>query len=309
MCYIIIMAENRESIFDAEPLSDTEKIARQESRFGNPQKIERILNTADVARIVNIDDYILDAIGTHSNEVDLAFLRERTKSKTLDVSAFSSNAALLSLLRTEDGYMRAIFKPSSGESSRRKAEFSITRFYPRERDAYRLDKALHFDVVPPTIIRKIRLGENQNPVLGSLQLFVPREYAIPFDKVRNDDREKYTQTVDWQKIAVLDYLINNADRKDANMLAVIGPQPGVIAIDHGCSFCRISNNDIMGPRRDLRVRRAPICQEIFDLLEVAMGNTDRILASMSQDILARQSIPGESIVEKMEKILADRRIP
>jgi len=293
--------KNRETIFGTEPTRDTEGLTPRESRFGDLKRIETILNTADIATIISIDDYILDAIGTHSNEVDIAFLQG--KGKPLDVHAFSSNTALLSLLKTKEGYLRAIFKPESGESTRRKAEFNITRFYPRERDAYRLDKALGLDVVPPTVIRRVRLKDSQDAVLGSLQLFIPREYALPFNKISREDREKYTRTIDWQKIAVLDYLINNADRKDANMLAVTGSTPGVIAIDHGCSFCHINNRDIMGPRLDLRLQKTPLDQEVLGLLRNAQNNMHRILPRMSQDILARQSIPGESIIEKIEHIL------
>jgi len=151
--------------FSYEP--NSEKIVESESRFGDKEKILRVMESGRVVDCGLIEEVYPDRIAPHANEV-----------RVVDVQEVSShvNKAMTVDLEGEGGEkIRCVFKPLSGESSAVKAEISrdtgcapesIYPFYTMERLAYTVSEHFGFDVVPPTVIREIE-GE-----VGSLQFFL-----------------------------------------------------------------------------------------------------------------------------------------
>ena len=116
--------------------------------------------------------------------------------------------------------LRAVYKPVRGE--RPLWDFPRRTLYLREVAAYLVDAALGLHRVPVTVLRDGPLGP------GSVQRFV-HVLDEPLTAERAAKLESQLRAV-----AVLDVLINNADRKRSHLLVVDGPS--VKAIDNALSF-------------------------------------------------------------------------
>ena len=120
----------------------------------------------------------------------------------------------------EEDRFEVIYKPEKGE--RPLWDFPAGTLYKRERSAFLLDRLLGFDLVPPTVV-----GEGPHGV-GSVQLFIahdPEAHYFTFHK-------QYGEIM--AQVSVLDFIINNADRKGGHLLCDEGGR--VWAIDNGLSF-------------------------------------------------------------------------
>ena len=119
----------------------------------------------------------------------------------------------------ESGY--AIYKPAQGENPL--WDFP-PELYRREVAAYRLSRALHWSIIPPTVKRAdgLELG------VGSLQAYIPTDYRCTFFELREQHAERMRQ------FALFDWLANNADRKGGHILE--GEAGHLWGIDNGLSF-------------------------------------------------------------------------
>jgi hypothetical protein len=116
--------------------------------------------------------------------------------------------------------LRAVYKPVRGE--RPLWDFPRRTLYLREVAAYVVDAALGLHRVPVTVLRDGPLGP------GSVQRFVHvLDEALTADRATKLDSQ-------LRAVAVLDVLINNADRKRSHLLVIDGPS--VKAIDNALSF-------------------------------------------------------------------------
>ncbi len=100
--------------------------------------------------------------------------------------------------------------------------FPRRTLYLREVAAYVVDSALGIHSVPVTVLRDGPLGP------GSVQLFV----HVAERKLTPEQADRLEGQL--RAVAVLDVLINNADRKRTHLLVVDGPR--VHAIDNALSF-------------------------------------------------------------------------
>jgi uncharacterized repeat protein (TIGR03843 family) len=116
--------------------------------------------------------------------------------------------------------LRAVYKPVRGE--RPLWDFPRRTLYLREVAAYIVDSALGLHRVPVTVLRDGPLGP------GSVQRFVH-----VLDEPLTDERAQKLEA-QLRDVAVLDVLINNADRKRTHLLVIDGPN--VKAIDNALSF-------------------------------------------------------------------------
>jgi uncharacterized repeat protein (TIGR03843 family) len=116
--------------------------------------------------------------------------------------------------------LRAVYKPVRGE--RPLWDFPRRTLYLREVAAYVVDTALGLHRVPVTVLRDGPLGP------GSVQRFV-HVLEEPLTAERAEQLESQLRAV-----ALLDVLINNADRKRTHLLVIDGPS--VKAIDNALSF-------------------------------------------------------------------------
>lgn len=144
---------------------------------------------------------------------------------------WSSNYAFLVQVCEGDAEVRAVYKPLRGE--RPLWDFPQGTLCHREQATYLVAEALGWHLIPPTVMREGQHG------MGSVQLFIdhdPEEHYFTFE----GDPVLRPQL---QQIALLDVIINNADRKAGHVLlqtAAAGDEPGqagrLWGIDHGICF-------------------------------------------------------------------------
>ncbi|HSL97035.1 MAG TPA: SCO1664 family protein [Candidatus Deferrimicrobiaceae bacterium] len=120
----------------------------------------------------------------------------------------------------QPGDLLAVWKPTRGE--RPLFDFPIGTLSRREVAAYLVSEALHWRVVPPTVLRDGPFGE------GSLQRFVEVDPEA--------DVVVMLQTADarLRRVALFDAIVNNTDRKGGHLLPIPGGH--VYAVDHGVTF-------------------------------------------------------------------------
>lgn len=169
----------------------------------------------------------------------------------------ASNDTILVVVEHSGRYLRAVYKPISGEVPL--YDFAAGTLGLREAAAYRLSCELGLDVVPPTIIR-----HNLPSGPGSLQAYVedsggeeavtisavdeiPNDHAPIFALRSQDDRDlvlSHNMDEHLRRLAFFDLLANNADRKAGHVitgsyLPGTGPEAGEIGlygIDNGLTF-------------------------------------------------------------------------
>ncbi|RMH68609.1 MAG: SCO1664 family protein [Actinomyces sp.] len=133
--------------------------------------------------------------------------------------ADSSNATFVVTL---DGEHRAIYKPVRGERPLWDFPPGLHR---RERAAHVLDRALGWDLVPPTVVRDdLPLGP------GSLQWFVDADFRHHYFTLRDEPAHRRA----FERICAFDVVVNNTDRKSGHCL--VDDTGRIWAIDHGLTF-------------------------------------------------------------------------
>ncbi|MHB8511742.1 MAG: SCO1664 family protein [Actinomycetota bacterium] len=133
----------------------------------------------------------------------------------------SSNYTFLARVGDEADGVRAIYKPSDGETPL--WDFPDGTLYKREVAAYLVSEALGFEFVPPTIVRNGPHG------IGSVQLFIDADLSRHYLNMPPEHDEVF------RKVCAFDLLINNADRKAGHCLLERYTNR-VWMVDHGVSF-------------------------------------------------------------------------
>ena len=142
---------------------------------------------------------------------------------TLDLEGYvpwGSNYTFVCTMHCGTEVMQAVYKPRRGE--RPLWDFAAGTLCQRERAAYLVSEALDWGVVPPTILRDGPHG------WGSVQAYIdhdPNENYFTF-------KESYFEQL--RPIALLDLIINNADRKGGHVICDLDGR--LWAIDHGITF-------------------------------------------------------------------------
>ena len=139
----------------------------------------------------------------------------------------SSNATFLVHVDHDGARHPAIYKPMRGERPLWDFEPGLHR---REVATYLMSEALGYRVVPPTVLRDGPLGE------GSLQWWVTADHREHYFTIYETRPELHD---DLRKLALLDIVVNNTDRKSGHCLLVPGSddRPGSVqGIDHGLCF-------------------------------------------------------------------------
>ena len=138
---------------------------------------------------------------------------------------YGSNAVFLVELAVPDPHdpappMRAVYKPARGE--RPLWDFPRQTLYLREAATYLVDAALDLGHVPPTTLRDGPVGP------GSMQLFM---HAAERDR---DQAQAEGLDAQLKDVAMLDVLVNNADRKRSHLMVTAGAR--IAAIDNALTF-------------------------------------------------------------------------
>lgn len=120
----------------------------------------------------------------------------------------------------EEADLLGVWKPTIGE--RPLFDFPIGTLTRREVASYLVSEALGWRIVPPTLLREGPHGE------GMLQRWIDIDpEADVIDLVNGADPR-------LRRVAVLDAVLNNTDRKAGHLLPVEGGH--LYAVDHGVTF-------------------------------------------------------------------------
>jgi uncharacterized repeat protein (TIGR03843 family) len=169
-----------------------------------------------------------------AQKADILELLQSGKMEIEGLLPWSSNYAFLVQLCAERKELRAVYKPSRGE--RPLWDFPSGTLSSREYATFLVSEALGWDLVPPTVIRD---GEHGR---GSVQLFIKHDPEQHYFSL--EGQPNYRTSL--QKMALLDVIINNADRKGGHVIIEensAGGAPGghephgrLWGIDHGICF-------------------------------------------------------------------------
>ena len=140
--------------------------------------------------------------------------------EVLGLLPYASNATMLTRITSGEMEALAVYKPRRGE--RPLWDFPSGTLCQRETAAYVVSRQLGWNLVPPTILRDGPAG------IGALQWFIEENEEA-------DVRElPQTHPRELRQMALLDVVINNADRKAGHLLVdTVGKLWGV---DHGVTF-------------------------------------------------------------------------
>jgi uncharacterized repeat protein (TIGR03843 family) len=132
----------------------------------------------------------------------------------------ASNATLYCTTTLDGVTAVCVYKPVHGE--RPLWDFPDGTLAGREISAYLVSEATGWDLVPPTVLREGPFGP------GMCQLWIDVDETIDLQDLAYGDHD------DIRRMAVLDAVINNADRKGGHLLPT--PEGRVYGIDHGVCF-------------------------------------------------------------------------
>lgn len=137
---------------------------------------------------------------------------------------WSSNYTFLVKLKQSQNRtdLLGVYKPCRGE--RPLWDFPDGTLCRREFATYLISQVLGWPRVPPTVLRDGPHGQ------GSVQLFIEAEYEAHYFNLRHIS----TFTEEFRRVALFDYIVNNADRKGGHCLK--GKDGQLWAIDHGLTF-------------------------------------------------------------------------
>ena len=142
--------------------------------------------------------------------------------------SWSSNYAFLARVCEGSLAIGAVYKPQRGE--RPLWDFPQGTLCRREQAAFVVSEALGWHIVPPTVLRDAQHGP------GTVQLYIDHDPARHYFTIEGDEILR----PQLQRIALLDVLINNADRKAGHVLIQEADEsheaPRLWGIDHGICF-------------------------------------------------------------------------
>lgn len=134
---------------------------------------------------------------------------------------WGSNYTFLAEVCRNADVVQSVYKPSRGEQPL--WDFPAASLARREAAAFLVSEALGWELVPPTVYRKIApIGP------GSLQLFIEHDPDLHYFNLNEADKQRL------RPVALFDLLINNADRKGSHLL--YDNHHHLWLIDHGICF-------------------------------------------------------------------------
>ena len=184
----------------------------------------------------------------------------------------ASNASLYCRV----GTVFAIYKPIAGE--RPLWDFPTGHLAWREVATYKVSEALGLHCVPPTILRDGPFGE------GSFQLWIEESEEVG---------ERYLEQSDGlRKIALLDAVVNNTDRKIGHLLY---KDNRIYGCDHGVTF-----------HEDFKLRTV-----LWQFADLPLSRTEESALSSFQvdlDTLLTQT-ELRALNQRIEDMLQNKRFP
>jgi hypothetical protein len=180
-----------------------------------------------------------------------------------------------------------VYKPQAGE--RPLVDFPDGTLAAREVAAYEVSRASGWEIVPPTVLRDGPLGP------GMVQLWVEAE--------ESDDPGLLPESDDpaLRRVALLDVVLNNADRKGGHLLRLADGR--VMAIDNGLCFA-------VSPK--LRTilwqwRGLPLDDAEVTMLTALRADLEGALGERLRELLDEREV--EATAKRVDQLLADPRFP
>ncbi len=199
----------------------------------------------------------------------------------------ASNATLFCTVTLDGETATCVHKPVAGE--RPLWDFPDGTLAGREVAAYEVSVATGWDLVPPTVLRDGPFGP------GMCQLWVDVDETVDLVQLARSDRP------DLRRMAVLDAVINNADRKGGHLLPT--PDGRVYGVDHGVCF---SVDDKL---RTLLWQwsndRLPA--EAVEVLRGLRADLDRRLGTRLGELLTRREL--QATRRRVDRLLSTGRYP
>lgn len=189
--------------------------------------------------------------------------------------------------------VKGVFKPKSGEAKNMRDSIQTGTFYKREIAAYRIDKAFDFDLVPPTVKRKI------NGKWGSHQEF-KKGYKVWGEATTK--QMMLVKTPDKNRLGFFDYLIANEDRHRMNFM--VNNKGKLSAIDNGLT---LGSGNVSHYRNFWDRELNYMFSKPVDLSKID-GIKDVLLKMTPQkiDIMKRELLDGKLLDEAAFKSLLGR---
>jgi uncharacterized repeat protein (TIGR03843 family) len=159
----------------------------------------------------------------------------------------ASNTTLRAEITLDGLTRRCVYKPVRGE--RPLWDFPDGTLAGREVSAYLVSQSTGWGLVPPTILRDGPLGvgacqlwidepEEAQSLIGFVPAYDVPEGWLAVANARDEEGDAYAlahaDDPRLARLAVLDAVINNADRKGGHVL--YAPEDRVFGVDHGVSF-------------------------------------------------------------------------
>ena len=200
----------------------------------------------------------------------------------------ASNATFYCAVRTEGRSAACVYKPIAGE--RPLWDFPDGTLAEREVAAYEVATAMGWPIVPPTVLRDGPAGP------GMVQLWIDADETVELSRfMRRRDVARL------RHIAVLDAVINNADRKGGHLLPMVDGH--VYGVDHGVTF----NVDDKLRTVLWQWAGARIPAEICAVLRMLRADLDGALGERLRDLLTRREVNRTK--SRVDKLLASGRHP
>ena len=205
----------------------------------------------------------------------------------------SNNAMLVTLTRTCPDpdpavVLDAIYKPTIGE--RPLDDFPDGTLTRREVAAWHVSEASGWGIVPPTILREGPFGE------GMVQVFVEADPEVDVVAMVVEDDPRL------RRMAVLDAVMNNTDRKGGHILPVDGGRQ-VHGVDHGVCFSPVPKlRTVLWGWRGTALEADELAglQRVRDALDADLGARLRVLLSRTE---------VQATVRRTDDLLRSGRFP
>jgi uncharacterized repeat protein (TIGR03843 family) len=183
----------------------------------------------------------------------------------------SSNATFYCAVRLDGVAAACVYKPVAGE--RPLWDFPDGTLAEREVAAYEVSAASGWGLVPPTVLRDGPVGA------GMVQLWIDTDESVDLGRLvrRRDDPT-------LRRIAVLDAVINNADRKGGHLLPTT--EGRIYAIDHGVTF----NEDEKLRTVLWQWAGEPLTEEAVEVLIALRSSIDGQLGDRLSELLTTREV-------------------
>jgi uncharacterized repeat protein (TIGR03843 family) len=194
----------------------------------------------------------------------------------------ASNATLYCSVTLRDDSAICVYKPVRGE--RPLWDFPDGTLAGREVATYLVSEATGWGLVPPTVLRDGPFGT------GMCQLWIDVDENVDLERlVRSSHR-------DLQRLAVLDAVVNNADRKGGHLLPTTDGR--VYGIDHGICF------SVEDKLRTLlwQWRGLPLSDEAVEVLSRLRAELEGDLAEQLERLLTRREV--RRTIRRVDRLLA-----